>query len=38
MTYTHDKNPWKIAHRIDLWTLHEIAIANAEPKLTPVFT
>ncbi len=26
-----------IAHTIDLWTLHEIAMASAEPKLAPAF-
>jgi hypothetical protein len=26
-----------MAQRIDLWTLHEIAIASAEPKLAPAF-
>jgi hypothetical protein len=27
--------PWIIAQKIDLLTLHEIAIASAEPKLMP---
>lgn len=27
--------PWMIAHKMDLWRLHEIVIASAEPNPIP---
>jgi len=38
MTYPQDKKPWRIAHKIDLFTLHEIAIERAVPNVIPYFT
>ena len=37
MTYSHEKMPWMMAHRIDLFALHEMAIASAVPNPTPIF-
>ena len=36
MTYNHEKKPWMIAHRMDLFTLHEIAMARAVPNPIPI--
>lgn len=35
MTYSHERNPCTIAHRIEWFTLHEIVIARALPIVIP---
>ena len=35
MTYNHDRIPWKIAHKTDLLSDHEIQTAIAPPRLIP---
>ena len=37
MTYSQLKNPWITAHKIEPCCDHEIAMASAEPKVTPCF-
>ncbi len=38
MTYSHEKNPWTMAQRIDLYSTYEMTIASAHPKLIPLLT
>ena len=35
MTYSQDKKPCKMAHKIDLFILHEIVMASAVPNVIP---
>src|SRR5262245_12841404 len=36
MTYSQDRIPWSMAHRIEWFALHEMVMASAAPKPMPV--